>query len=187
MRIRSLAAVVAILLAAACQSNPAAPESPAWFSATLAGTTVEGAISASYSGTGHFTTTDVRRPAAPPLVLLRSEGVGDAKDDGFELSRAGLTLPAAGTYALGAGANAFQAVFTQKRGSVTHRYAAQSGELHITAASAERISGTFTFRGVFAGTCEGRGARVDCSVVASPGPGAPAIDVQGSFVAVPER
>ena len=189
MRIGSACVMSAAVLLAACRSTtPLAPAPSSWLTATLNGTTVDGEISMSYSGTGHFTTTGLRRPAAPPLFLLHSRGIGDARDEGFELARAGDALPAPGRYALGAqqGANAFQMIFAQRRGDVTYRYTAQSGELHIAASSPQQIAGTFTFRSVFSGTCTGTDGRVECSVRALD-PAGPALDVNGSFVAVPER
>ena len=190
MRIGVIASVLGCAsLVAACDVSPARPSAASWFSATVTGSTIEGQIPSpyTYSGTGTFTTTSARRPAAPPLFLLRSEGAGAAQNDGFELSRSGDTVPGVGSYDLGAGgAGALQMTFTQRRGAVTYRYAAEAGTLQITSASRDRLAGTFDFRGVFAGTCSGTAASVQCSVE-PPRADAPRIAVTGSFDAVAER
>lgn len=172
-------------LVTACEADPTGSSNPSHFAATI-----EGSISASYEGTGHFSTTTQRRPAAPPVFFLHSRGAGEARNQGFEFSRRGAELPAVGTYTLGRQSGdlaEFNAAYSHQQGNVTYRYAAQSGELHITTSTPQRIAGTFRFSGVFAGTCTSSRGSVTCTVNPTPDPDAAAVEVSGSFEVVPAR
>lgn len=181
-------ALVTMTALVGCQQTPVGPGplTSSWLTATVQGSTLEGPLSAEYAGSGQFLTTpNARRPAAPALFLLKSQGAGAAQDDGFELWKSGSAIPDAGSYSLGPqlATDTFAMVFTQRRGNVTYRYGAQSGDLHIHSASPERLTGTFTFTGVFTGTCTTSGGAGRCDP-AAPAADAPTLTVSGSFDAV---
>lgn len=75
-------------------------------------------------------------------------------------------------------------VISQRRNGVTYQYAAQSGELRITQASGERITGMFEFGGVLASTCQSTDGKTSCAV--HPNLRGPLLEGTGTFDAIPE-
>lgn len=182
MRGRRSAAMLmvgALVLLAACERSPVASPGASVFTAT-----VEGSVVSSYQGTGHFTFTGLRRPAAPAMFILHSSGIGEAQGQGFELYHPGRALVDVGSYTIGADGGPFTAVYTRTNGSQVERFAARSGEIQVTGSTSTRVAGTFRFSAVLSAVCSYRGSAVSCTTRAAD-QDAPAVEVSGSFQAVP--
>ena len=103
----------------------------------------------------------------------------------FLLHRIGPGLPAPGTYSLAPGsAGRFHASYGRlRRGSHEH-FAALSGQVTITTASADRVEGSFQFTAVR--VCSGSAAGTVCTVRSDRLPtDGPTVEVSGSFRARP--
>jgi hypothetical protein len=148
---------------------------------------IDGAISSTFEGSGYFIAgVDARRPAAPPMFSLFSEGRGGSANLAFQLFRPGGDLPAVGTYRLGPfvgpTGGEFQAnlQITGTRGQTLEMYSASEGLLEITLATPERIEGSFRMSAYRSGGMTGPGTFVGGL---RPGPDTPWIDVEGTFAA----
>jgi hypothetical protein len=138
---------------AGCQASPVSPSSASsLLTAMVQGATLDGPVASEYSGAAWVMTTPNARRR--PRCSCCSH-----RDPGLRLARASRSCgrdrrSPPGYYALGGDApGAPKVVYTQRRGDITYRYGAQSGELVVTGASHHRLTGTFSFSGVFIGTC----------------------------------
>lgn len=182
MRSRRSAAMLVmgtVALLSACERSPVASPGDSVFTAT-----VEGSVVSSYQGTGHFSLTSLRRPAAPAMFILHSSGIGAAQGQGFELYHPGRQIVPVGSYTVGANDAPFTAVYTRTNAGKVERFTARSGEVQVAEATSARVAGTFRFSAVLSAVCTYQGSAVSCTnqpVTAK----SPAVEVSGSFQAVP--
>lgn len=173
----------ATLLASGCEMRSTAADDPSWFTAT-----VDGAISARYTGTGDFYAG--RDHEGRAAFSLSSDGTGEAAGQSFLLHRSGAGIPARGTYSLGRRAGDFRAVYLRQAEGMLQGFAAQSGELTVLEASSQRVRGTFRLVGTqyceraLQGSSAPRGT---CDPAAAPAAGAPSVEIAGSFTVTPLR
>lgn len=165
------------------------PDAPSWFRASL-----QGAVAGDYEGTGEFHAGSDPRAGEPLVFTLSSRGLGARADQSFQLYRRGAGMPGRGTYSLSelqhgdARPQGFTAYFTRRVGDRIEAYAARTGQVEITAASAGRIEGTFRFTGSLYCSRAVVGSASDPVSCGSPGgfaPNAASIEVSGAFVALP--
>lgn len=173
----------------ACENTNAPPDTqPSFLRAT-----VEGAVAATYEGTGDFHVGSGSRRGVSEKFTLNSKGAGAAQGQSFSLWRIGEGRPRPGSYTLqtpdytSTRWSGFAAVYTRSVGNMHEAYVARSGEVVITASSEERVQGTFRFTAARYYAREIRGSNPpegsgDPSVV---DPRAPTIEVSGSFGATP--
>jgi hypothetical protein len=197
MRTRSrflLATLAALPALTACAESPTgSTEAPAFVA------TVRGSVRDDFRGSGWFH----HHPGNPsPHVLPGAFSIssGTPLDPAsFMLFREGPGLPGPGTYPLAAtaaGSRRFVAVHVRRLGDVLEGFTSTGGELRITVSTPDRIEGTFRFGGIrncsgtvtstgtAAGTpAPGSSARLSCDHPIDPAQ--PAVEVTGSFVAVP--
>jgi hypothetical protein len=173
----------AAILVAGCDQQPTGANSQSWFMAT-----VDGAVSASYTGTGDFHLGKDHEGQA--AFSLSSEGTGDAAGQSFLLHRSGAGMPGKGTYALGPQGSGFRAVYIRQVDGMMQAFAAQSGELAVAEANSDRVRGTFRLVGTQYCERAVRGSAAPsgpCNPTVAPAPGAPTVEITGSFTVAPLR
>lgn len=150
-----LAALALGLSLTSCTTDQTAPRDwEGWLSATISGT-----AESSYRGTGffHSTTQIPRLPEGWPRYLyLFAAGREASTGQEFTLRSSSEEIPEPGHYSLAWSEGApldWYAQYTVIRGDSIDFYSAVEGDLEITAASAERIEGRFTFDAVHSRTC----------------------------------
>lgn len=193
MTILALASLSAL---AACDSDPvgAEPDGSSFVAS------VGGNFEATYEGRGYFHAFNPPRGLPRPAMFTLHSAEPDRVNrqvQSFSLHRWGTELPAVGSYSIGRTSlqegdpQLFQASYDRTVGRTVERYTGISGEVQITASSAERIEGTFRFTGVH--TCTGTQSYMQCTFYAGPdgsqtdSADRATIEVSGSFVAIPGR
>lgn len=185
LTIRALRLAAVPLVAAACSDIGPTPDG--WLSAHIVG-----AVQTDYEGTGYFGVSK-RPPGDEGTVFgLDSRGIGTSAGQSFGIYRPGSGRPGRGRYKLApleqdgdgylVGFTAYYDRTTED--SVWEAYTARSGEVQITYSSAGLVEGTFRFSGVLYAYDDWPDSLWD----AGPNtitPGAPTIDVTGSFKAIP--
>lgn len=190
-RYRFLLATLAALpaLAGCAESPTGSTEAPAFVA------TVRGSVRDDFRGAGRFH----HHPGNPspqyfPGVFSISAGT-PFDPASFQLFREGSGLPEPGTYPLAvvaAGSRRFVGVYVRRNGDALEGFTSTGGDLRITVSTPDRIEGTFRFQGIrncsgtVAGTsppAPGSSARLSCDHPVDPAQ--PAVEVTGSFVAVP--
>ena len=183
MKARFVTQAVAVAILVACESNPLVKAGTSQLVAS-----VEGSVVAAYEGTGEFSTAPAGLPR-PFKFSLRSTGRGTASNQGFEFHSR--DVPGVGVYALGhtsaADGQAVHAAYSWRDGSRVEKFAAQTGELVITEASADRIVGTFRFTGRLTAVCTATHSSAQSCTVLAADPDAKQVTAAGSFEAVPAR
>ena len=172
----SLAAMLGVI--SACEAQPNGPTAVGHLVASL-----QGDVAGSYAGTGQFSVgRNARAPQRPATFVLRSTGEASGKQEGFYLYRLGPHLPTPGLYSLGE-TNGFAARYERIHNGVREGYTAVMGDLEITAATSDRIEGTFRLTAVL--NCAGTISAMSCQ---APAPlQAPRIEMTGSFTAVEDH
>lgn len=198
MRTRSrflLATLAALPALAGCADSPtASTEAPAFVA------TVRGSVRDDFRGSGWFH----HHPGLPYTQFFLgafSISAGTPFDPAsFQLFRDEPGLPEPGTYALAgtAGSRRFVGVYVRRHGDALEGFTSTGGELRITVSTPDRIEGTFRFGGIrncsgsvtSTGTVRGTSypapgssAHLGCKHPIDPAQ--PAVEVTGSFVAVP--
>ena len=184
MKTRVTLLAVGLVSLAACEGNPLGEADPAQLVASI-----EGGITASYEGTGEFSTAPGGLPR-PIKFSLRSAGRGTASNQGFHFHSE--SMPSVGVYALGASKSAdgeqpVHAVYSWQDGRKVERFSAREGELVITEASANRVAGTFRFTGLLTSVCTATNSSAQFCTVSPPDASSKQIVAAGSFEAVPAR
>jgi hypothetical protein len=144
--------------------------------------TVQGSVKDSYRGTGQFQATPGDGTHPGIFTIFSHNPVGGQS---FVLFREGTHTPRPGSYPLttsAAGPNRVGALYTRRQGGVVEGFTATSGELVISTSIRGRIKGTFHFHGTR--NCTGTEMGITCTHPLDPG--APTVEVTGSFVAVAE-
>lgn len=191
-----LAALATLPALAGCAEPPTgSTDAPAFMA------TVRGSVRDDFQGTGWFH----HHPGNPnpqyfPGAFSISSGT-PFDPASFQLFRDAPGLPEPGTYPLAgtvAGSRRFVGVYLRRHGDALEGFTSTGGELRIAVSTPDRIEGTFRFQGIR--NCEGsvsstgtvRGtsypapgssARLSCTHPIDPAQ--PAVEVTGSFVAVP--
>lgn len=182
-------AALALTILSACENiSTPADSGPSFLRAT-----VQGAVDATYEGNGDFHVGNNPDAGIAIKFTLNSNGKGDANGQSFMLWRYGIGRPARGGYTLqipnytSKKWESFAAVYTRSVGNMHEAYVAQSGEVEITASTPDRVEGTFRFRGLrySARELQGSGTPQGSGRPDVVDPNAPAIEVSGTFVAVP--
>lgn len=193
---------------AACSNDQTAPtDAEGWFSAKIqASSGTADADETTYSGTGFFTSsTDFSHlpPEVHEFFALFSEGVGSSEGQMISLTRISAERPDVGSYSVIApqqeqpGTSDWSARYQATRGDSIAQFTTIGGELEITASSAERIEGRFTFQAVHILTCStdwwrngiepGEFPESPCSLHLEPGTPIselPVVEISGSFSVV---
>lgn len=158
---------------------------------------VRGAIDAMYEGTGFFHIGSDPRVGISVKFTLNSDGVGEYAGQRLMLYRPGKGQPSEGVFRLGpldtrrGPPEGFTAYFSRVVDGRYEAYTARSGEVIITESSRGRVEGRFRLIGVLycRGLTRGRpgssGYESWCTGPNTLTPGAPEIEVTGSFAAVP--
>jgi hypothetical protein len=163
-----------------------APREASWLRAD-----VRGAVTAEYEGLGEFWTG--QHPTLGTRFVVNSGATDRAGEQTVMLFRKGGGQPPAGTYPLSAVAprdadsRGFTVLYFRAAGDTAESYGAAAGEVDITRSDEDRIEGKFratayrysarALRGAPGGVATGSSGNLD--------PGAPRIEVSGSFRAVP--
>ena len=172
---RLLAAALAALPLAGCGDGDALSPDGSMFVAT-----VQGSVQESYRGTGQFQASPGDGSHPGMFAIVSRDPVGG---QGFFLFREGTHTPRLGSYPLTtsvAGPNRFGAIYSRRQGGVVEGFTATSGELVISTSLRGRIKGTFRFHGTR--NCAGTDTGISCTYPLDPG--APTVEVTGSFMAV---
>jgi hypothetical protein len=126
-------------------------------------------------------------PPRPGLgFLLRSQGMGAAHGQAFDLHAATRAIPVPGTYDLAPNAQegAFSATYSLARGSVTEVYASRDGELELLEVTRTSVTGSFAFTAIHTASCtSSRAGAVRCEAFAGSGDSS-VLTISGSFHAV---
>jgi hypothetical protein len=170
--------------------QPAAIAGGGWLRAR-----VQGSVEAHhYEGSGYFLVNSDPRRGISVQFTLHSDGEGPYAGQWFLLYRAGKGRPAKGVYRLAPldvqngsprGFTAYYSYVDEGK-AYSYAYTALSGEVEVTESSGDRIEGVFRFRGVL--YCSGATRGPPQKWCVGPNtitPGAPEIEVTGSFAAVP--
>jgi hypothetical protein len=148
---------------------------------------VSGSVQDTYRGEGRF---HVHAGLWDGIFSITSLARPNSDAQVFSLFKLGTAAPAPGRYALTGAASPdnrqphFAAQYLRRSGAFAEAFTAVDGELQITVATAERVEGTFRFRGVR--DCMGPPQDFRCSHAHPPDLSQPMVDVTGSFVAVPD-
>jgi hypothetical protein len=172
---RLLAAALAALPLAGCGAGDALSPDGAMFVAT-----VQGSVQDSYRGTGQFQASSGDGTHPGIFTIFSHDLLGGQS---FLLFREGMQVPQPGSYPLTtsvAGPLRFGASYTRRQGGVMEGYTATSGELVISTSIRGWIKGTFRFHGTR--NCAGTESGISCTYPLDPG--APSVEVTGSFAAV---
>ena len=188
MNTRIVAFALGLAVLPSCESITPPDPGPSFLRAT-----VQGAVDATYEGNGDFHVGGDRDAGIAIKFSLSSSGKDHANGQSFLLWRHGIGRPATGSYTLQAPNytskrwDSFAAVYTRRVGNIHEGYVAQSGEVEITLSTSNRVEGTFRFRGLryYAREVQGAAPPQGSGRPDVVDPNAPAIEVSGSFVAVP--
>lgn len=189
-RMLATSAVIAVLFASTgCSDIFGGGREPSSFRASMSFS--EGG-QRSYEGEGDFYVGPDMAAGVSMRFDLGSRSEGEEWES-FGLHRRGDGIPHPGTYGLTAldqgdpNARGMTAFYTRVNDGWVEYYKAQSGEFHVSSSSDARVEGTFRFVGFRYCASERVGTRQigPCIPVAEPIPGAPTIEVVGSFSAVP--
>ena len=180
--------VAGALVLAGCQFDSGIDMDRGWFMAAIHGT-----VLVDYEGTGEFYAgRDPRLGATTTALTVTSEGTGVFT--GQELMLWGfVAIGEVGRYAVEASEDSarehtFTAVYIRKVGGMYEAYTSVAGEAEITLSTEERVEGNVRFTGI-------RYCAVPANGTPAPqgscdprilDPGAPSIEVSGSFQAVPD-
>jgi hypothetical protein len=177
-----------------CAKDVTAPEA-SWLRASITGH-----AETRYEGTGRFDWGGDSRPGTsavpshPRSFVIVSKETGPAPDQHVLIWMHTKSMPSPGRYPIALPEyerdtwTSFAATYGREVGNTSEAFVAHSGELHITAATATRVEGTFRFRGLLhcLRTNTGTGPMYGTCRPAEVDPDAPAIEVSGSFVAAPD-
>lgn len=178
-----------VLLLASCEATgPAGTAPPSFLRAEITG-----AVELDYEGSGDFWTGGSSEARQPPTFGINSRGQGSAEGQSFSLWRQSEGRPPRGSYALSAPEYSrerwsdFAAVYHREGEERMEAFVARSGAVHITRSDPDRIEGSFEFSGVryCARSLSGRPWMEGSCTPDDVDPGAPALRISGSFVAVP--
>jgi hypothetical protein len=190
-RILATSSAVALLTAAgACSDIFGGGRRPSSFRASMSFS--EGGTE-SYQGRGSFYVGPDVAAGVRMRFDINSTTEGDSAPQSFGLHRRGGGIPEPGTYVLTSldfsnpNEGGTTALYTRVANGWTEAYKAQAGELRVTSASRDHVEGTFRFVGFRYCASERIGTRRigPCIPVAEPIPGAPTIEVEGTFSVVP--
>ena len=177
--LRTALLIPAAIVIGACDVPTRAGEG--WVRASLSG-----GVTGTYSGTGDFlesggalnamkSFTISSRGASATLLVIRENGL----------------RPARGQYSFGwfdpakAGADRFAVIYEQISADRIDSYASTGGELTIETSSPEEVRGSFRMQAVRYCSEERTGLQTGpCQLGSAPPPGAPTIEVTGTFSAV---
>lgn len=171
-------------LGGACRDPGPIPDG--WLMADIAG-----AVQTEYSGSGHFNVGSGPPGDVSVKFELTSDGTGASIGQSFGLNRRGAGRPGTGRYTLAplerdedGNLVGFTALYYQTVDSVSEGYTARSGAVEIARSSGDVVEGAFRFSGVLYTYWRPPDSLWDVgpNTIA---PGAPTIEVTGSFGAVP--
>ena len=163
-----------------------------WLSAAVREGAGSEASAGSYDGTGDFRTG--RDPGAGVSVAFSvvSTGTGASSGRTVMLYRPGHSQPGVGRYELGPVAvvdghlDGFTAFYDRTAGGHREDFTALSGYVIVRRSSADRFDGDFQFTGVmYCSGSETPGPSDWCTAPTTITPGAPQVELTGSFAAVP--
>jgi len=167
---------------------------PGWLTAAIREGTGSAARVSQYEGTGEFTTGSDPGAGVSVAFELDSRGSGRGAGQTMMLYRPGQGQPVAGRYELGPLAvldgrlDGLTAFFVRTAGGLSESFTALSGYVVVRASSADRFEGEFQFTGVmYCSASENPGPADWCTEPTRITPGAPQVEVTGSFAAVPYR
>lgn len=157
---------------------------------------VRGAVDATYEGTGYFHIGSDPRVGVSVKFTLNSDAVGEHAGQQFMLYRPGKGRPSKGVFPLGpletesGSPEGFTAYYSRVVDGQYQAYTTRSGEVNVTESSGSRVEGSFRLIGVL--YCRGSTSGVPdsdwwCTGPNTLTPGAPEIEITGSFLAVPSR
>lgn len=180
---RFLGIAVIPVLVAACRDSGPIPDG--WLTAHIVG-----AVQTEFEGTGYFSAGSGPPGGVSVRFGLGSRGTGASTGQRFSLDRPGNGRPGTGRYTLAplepdedGNLVGFTAYYYRTADSVSEGYTASSGEVEITRSSGDVVEGEFRFSGVLYSY-----SSADSVWYTGPNtldPGAPTIEVTGSFGAVP--
>lgn len=191
-RTAGIGLLAAVALLSSCQST--AEPGRGWLTAAIREATDTGGRESTYRGTGDFIVT--RDPGAGVLSSfeLNSRGTGTGAGQTFMLYWPGHGRPRAGRYELGAlevvdsHLEGFTAFYQRVAGGRGESFTALSGHVIVRESSDDRIDGEFRVTGVlYCLANEQPGPDDWCTAPTAITPGAPQVEVTGSFAAVPYR
>jgi hypothetical protein len=177
-----LAAFAAVL--AACSDDPAGPGPRATGNVTA---TISGAEARAFDGTSvfHLGSNPHQGGALEFTLGLQGKGVSDRD---LILVYGSTALPPVGAHRIGLGNAPYHAFNSRgaEQGPALVAYAADDGELVITHSSPNLLQGHFRYQAFrYCRITDHDQQEGPCSIPASPIPGAPRIEVSGTFSAVP--
>lgn len=184
--------LAAVALFSSC--HDAAGPAGGWLTAAIREATDTGGRESTYRGTGDFIVT--RDPGAGVLFSfeLNSDGTGTSAGQKFSLYWPGHGRPRAGRYELAplevedGHLEGFTAVYSRVAGGRGEDFTALSGYVVVRESSDDRVDGVFQMTGVLYCLRNDRPGQDDwCTAPTTITPGAPQVEVTGSFAAVPYK
>ena len=163
-----------------------------WLQATIRGPEGSGSAETAYEGTGFFGVSPDPGSGVSVAFQLFSRGIDSSQGQSFSLLRSGSGRPGVGRYQLAplkwndGRQQGFTAYYGRHVADRAQYFTTLSGEVVVTTSSAHRVSGTFQFTGVQ--YCNAAPTDTPDNWCGDPNtivPGAPQVQVSGSFTAIP--